>query len=194
MTDLQAAIGVVQMARLDGILARRRAIAARDDAALATLRWLQPPIPDDGHSYQSYVCLLADEARGNELIEPSNNDRGGELIAHLERSRIGARPGTHAPVRMSFYRSKYSLSEKYPSRMPSPLIKQASPLPLVRGDERRRSRNKRSWVSALREADPWVNVSADRGLKEGVSRDLRAENERHDGHALDSRLQELLLR
>ena len=48
MTDIQAALGQSQLARLDDFLARRRAIAARYDKALAglpiTLPWQSPDI------------------------------------------------------------------------------------------------------------------------------------------------------
>ena len=38
MSDVQAAIGIAQLEKLDGLLARRRAIAERYDAAFAPLR------------------------------------------------------------------------------------------------------------------------------------------------------------
>ena len=42
MTDLQAAIGLVQLRRLDAMVERRRELAARYAAALATIPGLRP--------------------------------------------------------------------------------------------------------------------------------------------------------
>lgn len=50
MTDLQAALGTSQMARLDGFVARRRALAARYDAMLAGLPLATPWQHADGRS------------------------------------------------------------------------------------------------------------------------------------------------
>jgi perosamine synthetase len=60
MTDLQAAIGLPQLRRLPALLARRRALAARYDAALARLPGIVTPLEPDGceHAYQSYMVLL----------------------------------------------------------------------------------------------------------------------------------------
>lgn len=72
MTDVQAAIGIEQMKRLDGILARRRALARQYDEALASLAGVQTPYaPDDVlPNYQSYALRLRDEfpLRRNELL------------------------------------------------------------------------------------------------------------------------------
>jgi UDP-4-amino-4,6-dideoxy-N-acetyl-beta-L-altrosamine transaminase len=43
LTDIQAALGLAQIGRLDGFLARRRAIAARYDAAFASLPGVEIP-------------------------------------------------------------------------------------------------------------------------------------------------------
>ena len=44
MTDIQAAVGRVQLRRLPGILARRRDMAARYTEALADIPGLEPPV------------------------------------------------------------------------------------------------------------------------------------------------------
>jgi perosamine synthetase len=63
MTDLQAAIGLAQLPKLDRFLARRRALAARYDAAFASLPQLQLPARPAyaDHAYQSYAVMLTDE-------------------------------------------------------------------------------------------------------------------------------------
>ncbi len=43
MTDMQAAIGLVQLGRLEGFLARRRALALRYSEELGKIGWLIPP-------------------------------------------------------------------------------------------------------------------------------------------------------
>jgi perosamine synthetase len=64
MTDLQAAVGLVQLRRLDDMLAERRRLAARYSEALATLGWITPPCEPVNcrHNYQSYMVMLRDEA------------------------------------------------------------------------------------------------------------------------------------
>jgi dTDP-4-amino-4,6-dideoxygalactose transaminase len=112
MTDLQAAIGIVQMSRLDQILARRRQIAALYDTSLADVQWLRRPALVDGHSYQAYVGMVSGEGLSHRRPEDLNAARGS-LLVQLEQRGIGARPGTHAPVRMTYYREKYGLSEAH---------------------------------------------------------------------------------
>jgi perosamine synthetase len=56
MTDLNAAIGLVQLAKLDRNTARRQAVAARYDAAFADLPVRSPVIPDGRtHVYHQYT-------------------------------------------------------------------------------------------------------------------------------------------
>jgi dTDP-4-amino-4,6-dideoxygalactose transaminase len=65
MTDLQAAIGLAQLPKLDRFLARRRALAARYDAAFASRPQMQLPARPAyaDHAYQSYAVMLTDECR-----------------------------------------------------------------------------------------------------------------------------------
>ncbi|MBN2293917.1 MAG: DegT/DnrJ/EryC1/StrS family aminotransferase [Pirellulales bacterium] len=93
MSDIQAAVGVEQMKRLDDILRRRRKLAARYDAALADHPWLCGPfIPEDVQTnYQSYAARLADEApvRCDEVIarlrELDVAAGAGIMLAHREK-------------------------------------------------------------------------------------------------------------
>jgi len=98
MTDLQGALGCAQMERAEAILAERRRLAARYDAALAGLEWLRLPKvpPGEEHGWQAYVCLYGRDGRD-------------ALMAALEDEGIATRPGTHAPVETALYRRRYGL-------------------------------------------------------------------------------------
>ena len=92
MTDIQAAIGIEQMKRLDWIVARRRELAARYTSALASHRWLRPPHVPDGvePNFQSYAVRLASEAPISRddlmqrLLDRGIATRRGIMLAHLE--------------------------------------------------------------------------------------------------------------
>jgi dTDP-4-amino-4,6-dideoxygalactose transaminase len=71
MTDMQAAIGLIQLGRLSDFLKRRRLLAARYTQALKQLSWLQTPVAPANclHNYQSYmVRLVGDFAAQRDLI------------------------------------------------------------------------------------------------------------------------------
>jgi perosamine synthetase len=92
MTDLQAAVGLVQLHRLDGMLARRRALAARYTSRLARFRWLiTPQVPDGSvHNFQSYMVRLADDAPLTRdalmqaLLDRGISTRRGIMAIHRE--------------------------------------------------------------------------------------------------------------
>ena len=90
MTDIQAAVGLVQLGRLPGVIARRRELAARYSAGLAGLPGVRTPVdPDWGTTnYQSY-CVLVDAEPGREelmarLAATGISTRRGIMAAHLE--------------------------------------------------------------------------------------------------------------
>lgn len=107
MCDIQAAVGIPQMERLDGLLAERAALAKRYDTLLARIEEiLTPTVPAlCGHTYQSYVIR----------VRSGNNALRNALMAALEAEGIQTRPGTHAVHRLGYYKNKYSLrSEDFP--------------------------------------------------------------------------------
>jgi perosamine synthetase len=61
LSDLQCALGISQLSRLEAFLARRRAIAARYDAAFAALPTVQPlrTRAGSGHAYHLYVVRVS---------------------------------------------------------------------------------------------------------------------------------------
>lgn len=99
MTDIQAAVGIEQMKRLDWIVARRRGLAARYTEALSGHPWLRPPcVPEYAEfNYQSYAVQLTDDAPfGRDefmqrLLDQGIATRRGIMLAHLEPAYAGHR-------------------------------------------------------------------------------------------------------
>jgi dTDP-4-amino-4,6-dideoxygalactose transaminase len=92
MTDMQAAIGLVQLGRLDGFLARRRALALRYSEELGQLGWLTPPREPVGHThnFQSYMVRVKPDAPISRddlmqrLLERGISTRRGVMSIHRE--------------------------------------------------------------------------------------------------------------
>jgi perosamine synthetase len=89
MTDVQAAIGVVQMGRLEDVLAARRRLALRYSAALAELDGVEVPYepPDRPHTFQSYCVRLPSGVRSKvmaDLAAAGVSSRRGVMAVHLE--------------------------------------------------------------------------------------------------------------
>jgi perosamine synthetase len=101
LSDIQAAVGVVQMTKLDGLLAERRRLADRYTQLLRGVQEIATPgAPAKcGHTYQSYVVrvLKGGKSKRNTMME------------HLEAKKIQTRPGTHAVHRLGYYVQKYGL-------------------------------------------------------------------------------------
>jgi perosamine synthetase len=117
MTDLQGALGSVQMDRAEGILDARRAIAAAYDRALASVEFLAPPVVPEGytHGYQSYVTLFRPDPPTLDNVDALHRRRN-DLMIRLEELGIATRQGTHAPVLLQVYRDRYGLRpEDYPA-------------------------------------------------------------------------------
>jgi dTDP-4-amino-4,6-dideoxygalactose transaminase len=117
LTDIQGALGCVQMERAEWILSQRHALAARYDELLSDLKWLRTPLVPDGyvHGYQAYVCLFQPEAPGLANVEQLHEQRN-ELMTRLEESGIATRQGTHAAALQTYYAEKYSLRpEQFPN-------------------------------------------------------------------------------
>lgn len=102
MTDLQAAVGLVQLSKLDRFIEERRSRARFYRDAFAGIDWLRPPThpKDYGHSWQAYVCYV-DEGKSP---LPRN-----QIMDALQSKGISTRPGTHAVHMLGFYRKKFGL-------------------------------------------------------------------------------------
>jgi dTDP-4-amino-4,6-dideoxygalactose transaminase len=114
MTDVQGAIGIEQMRKLDWILERRRQLARQYDEALAGHPWLRAPhVPSYAwHNYQSYaVQLTPDAPLGRNdlmqfLLDRQIATRRGIMLAHREPP-YADRP--HADLSQSEWASEHSL-------------------------------------------------------------------------------------
>jgi len=60
LSDLQAALGVTQLSRAQKGLEKRRAIAARYDAAFKNITQIKSPFYKTGHAFHLYVIQVAD--------------------------------------------------------------------------------------------------------------------------------------
>ena len=134
MTDLQGAVGVAQMRKVEYILAARAALAARYDQALSECPFLLRPSVPEGfvHGYQSYVCLYAGgESLDCPTTEQVNrlNLRRNALMANLESKGISTSQGTHAVHTLGYYRSRYRLSDgDHPTAYAADRLSMALPL------------------------------------------------------------------
>ncbi len=107
LSDIQASIGVVQMGKLDGLLAERRALARGYHERLGELADLALPVAPAGcgHTYQSYVVRLRE----------GGVERRNRIMQTLAEEGVETRPGTHAVHRLGFYAQKYRLrSDDFP--------------------------------------------------------------------------------
>lgn len=107
LSDIQAAVGVAQMEKLERLVADRRASALSYTQQLRDLNDLVLPTTGDvdGHTFQSYVVRIAEGGRA----------RRNAVMSKLAAAGIQTRPGTHAVHRLGYYREKYGLRpEQFP--------------------------------------------------------------------------------
>ena len=71
MSDISAAVGIVQLRRLDKLIEKKRNLAKYWDEKLRELEFIEPPYcnKDVKHVYQSYVTLVDKKINRNKLIE-----------------------------------------------------------------------------------------------------------------------------
>lgn len=108
MTDLQGAIGRVQLEKLDGFLEERQKWADYYIRELADIPWLKTPVvpADCRHGWQSFVCTV-DESRA-----PLSRNN---LMQQLEKQGVSTRPGTHAVHMLNYYRDRFGFApEDFP--------------------------------------------------------------------------------
>ncbi len=102
MTDLQGAVGVVQMEKLSSFIKERQQWANFYCEELANIEWLRMPSrPTEGqHAWQSFVTHV------DPALAPVPRN---EIMEKLQQQGISTRPGTHAVHMLNFYSQKYDL-------------------------------------------------------------------------------------
>ncbi len=102
MTDIQGAIGVVQLKKLDTFIDERQKWADYYTEKLSAVPWLKTPyIPETyKHGWQSYVSYV------DETKSPIKRN---DLMEHLQQKGISTRPGTHAVHMLGFYAKKFNI-------------------------------------------------------------------------------------
>jgi dTDP-4-amino-4,6-dideoxygalactose transaminase len=101
MTDVQAALGLHQLPRLDEWIDRRADLWALYDQELADLPLITPPVPssDLRHSRHLYTVEVGDDA-------PIDRD---ELLDHLTAERIGTGVHYRGVHLHPYYRDRYGI-------------------------------------------------------------------------------------
>jgi len=105
MTDLQAAVGIVQLGRVEGFIKRRREFAARYTEALSRFDWMVPPSEPEGlrHNYQSYMVRLKANAPISRddlmqaLLDHGISTRRGIMASHREKPYFSNRVDSLLP-------------------------------------------------------------------------------------------------
>jgi perosamine synthetase len=97
LTDLQAAVGVEQMKRLDDLVHRRIDLALRYNRLLADIPWLQTPVTPDyaQPNFQSYAVNLTEDSPltrdqlWQALLDDGIAAKRGIMTAHRELAYLG---------------------------------------------------------------------------------------------------------
>lgn len=109
MTDINAAVGLAQIKKLDYIIAEKRKRAVLyNEIIRAKMPELITPVEPEGwfHTYQSYVCMLDYERLGKKSIAEGGALRN-ELLQRLEDQGIATRQGTHAVHMLGYYKNRF---------------------------------------------------------------------------------------
>ena len=121
MTDLQGAIGVVQLKKLDRFINERQKWADYYKEQLSSISWLRLPQVENGykHGWQSFVTFVKDSApmKRNDIMEV------------LQQKGISTRPGTHAVHMLDVYAKRYGIRpQDYPGAYAANEYSMAIPL------------------------------------------------------------------
>jgi perosamine synthetase len=102
MTDLQGAVGLVQLQKLDRFIEEREQRAQWYAQELASIPWLRmPQWPSTGqHAWQAFVTYIDPQ------LAPLPRN---EIMDRLQRRGISTRPGTHAVHMLGYYRERFGL-------------------------------------------------------------------------------------
>jgi perosamine synthetase len=109
MTDLQGAVGVVQLRKLDRFVAERQRGAEYYRRELSDVPWLSmPTFPANGtHAWQAFVTSV------NPRTAPKPRN---QIMSDLQARGIATRPGTHAVHMLGYYRARFGFApDDYPA-------------------------------------------------------------------------------
>lgn len=108
MTDLQGAVGLVQMSKLARFINERQEWADYYRRELATIPWLRLPaaLLDGQHAWQAFVTYV------DPATAPMSRN---EIMERLQAAGIATRPGTHAVHMLGYYKQRFGLKpNEYP--------------------------------------------------------------------------------
>lgn len=103
MTDLQAAVGLTQLQKLDSFINERARWARWYRNMLADVEWLRLPSESesDRHGWQSFVTY----------VDPNLAPRlRNDIMEYLQEYGIASRPGTHAVHMLTLYRKRFGFT------------------------------------------------------------------------------------
>lgn len=106
MTDIQAAVGIHQLAKLDWIVGERRKIAKQYQEALSDISFIRVPKEEDGYfsNFQSFSIYLQKDCpvSRNELMQQMLDEgiatRRGIMTSHRETAYLEEAKGLSFPV------------------------------------------------------------------------------------------------
>lgn len=103
MTDLQGAVGLVQLEKLDMFIQERQVWAEYYIEELRNVPWLSTPEAPEGgrHAWQSFVTRVEPQS----APMPRN-----EIMEKLQAAGISTRPGTHAVHMLTYYRERFGFA------------------------------------------------------------------------------------
>lgn len=104
MTDLQGAVGIVQLEKLDRFIDERSEWVAYYQQELANIPWLRLPkaMSKSRHGWQAFVTYV--DPKTSPL--PRN-----DIMEILQSKGISTRPGTHAVHMLGYYRERFHLKD-----------------------------------------------------------------------------------
>lgn len=102
MTDLQGALGTVQLKKLEKFIRQRKKWADYYINKLSGIEWLKLPKHSEKckHGWQSFVMIV------DEKKSPMSRNK---IMEKLQQEGISTRPGTHAIHMLNYYSEKYSI-------------------------------------------------------------------------------------
>lgn len=122
MTDIQAAMGIPQLKKMDKFIDERQKWADYYKEQLKNIDWLTLPetVNDCRHGWQSFVTMV-DESKS-----PVSRN---EIMNRLYNEGIATRPGTHAVHMLGLYKDLYNLKDNdYPGARDANNFSMAIPL------------------------------------------------------------------